>query len=87
MQRNSLPSQLKNGLVLWLPGDVSGTTAYDASGSGNNGTLVNTPTSVRRQGYKGFGFNRTNQYITFSSHPLNETNCSVGFTVVNTYTA
>ncbi len=57
MQRNSLPSQLKNGLVLWLPGDVSGTTVYDASGSGNNGTLVNTPTSVRRQGYKGYDFN------------------------------
>lgn len=34
-----------DGCVLWLPFDeASGLTAYDQSGYGNNGTLVNAPT-------------------------------------------
>lgn len=54
--------------MLALMGDVSGTTAYDISGNGNNGTLVNSPTKQRTQGYKGFVFNGGNQYANTVSN-------------------
>jgi hypothetical protein len=52
MNRNWLPLALQRWLVLYLPGVVSGTTAYDMSGNGNNGTLNNSPTSQRIYGRK-----------------------------------
>lgn len=64
MQRN-LSKNLQRGLVLFLDWSVNGTTAYDKSGNGNNGTLVNTPTSQRIQGLKGWSFNGSNQYVDF----------------------
>ena len=64
MQRIWLPENLKANCVLFLDGSVNGTTAYDLSWNWNNGTLVNSPTTQRTQGYKGFVFNGSNQYIT-----------------------
>lgn len=66
MQRAWLPSWLKDWCVLFLPWVVNGTTAYDASSSGNNGTLVNSPTPTRGglYGYDGLKFNGSNQYVT-----------------------
>lgn len=66
MERYWLPSALKDWCVLFLPGVVNGTTAYDASGNGNNGTLVNSPTPTRGGlwGYKGLKFNGSSQYIS-----------------------
>ena len=67
MQRKWLPENLKANCVLFLDGSVSGTTAYDVSGNGNNGTLVNSPTTQRTQGYKRFVFNGTNTYISVTN--------------------
>jgi len=63
-------SVVRSGLVLHLdaanpksyPG--SGTTWYDLSGNGNNGTLVNSPT-FNTSGY--FTFNGTNNYVTLAN--------------------
>lgn len=67
MNRYWLPPQLKEGCVLFIPWEVSGTTAYDASGNGNNGTLVNSPTKTRGglYGYEGLKFNGSNQTSQF----------------------
>ena len=61
-----IPRGLKDGLVLWIPGDVSGSTAYDASGNGNHGTLVNSPTPTRGglYGLKGVKLDGTDDYVT-----------------------
>jgi uncharacterized protein (TIGR02145 family) len=58
---------LTNGLVgLWSfnGDDISGTTAYDRSGSGNNGTLTNGPTKVPGIVGQALSFNGSTQYVT-----------------------
>ena len=55
-----------NGLVgLWSfdAADMAGVTAYDRSGSGNNGTLTNGPTKTIGKIGQGLDFNGTNQYV------------------------
>lgn len=55
--------------------DVSGTTAYDRSGAGNNGTLTNGPTVTAGKIGQALSFNGTSQYVlkTSSSASLNIT--------------
>lgn len=64
----SLPLNLRNGLVLHLDGTVSGTTAYDQSGNGNNLTLANTPTKIRVWQLWGWSFNWSNQQASVASN-------------------
>ncbi len=55
-------ASLTNGLVgEWSfdGADISGTTAYDRSGQGNNGTLVNSPTKTQGRVGQGLGTNPT----------------------------
>lgn len=63
--KKTLGQNLKSWLVLWITWDNSGTTYYDASGSWNNGTAVNTPILSRIWQNKVITFNGSNQYITF----------------------
>lgn len=66
---NYNPAIVMNGLVMYVdaanvksyPG--SGTTWFDMSGNGNNGTLINSPTYNTTNGGT-FTFNGTNNYIT-----------------------
>lgn len=60
-------SRLTDGLVgLWSFNgpDVSGTTAYDRSGQGNNGTLTSGPTPIIGKVGQGMNFNGTGQYMS-----------------------
>jgi len=53
----------KTGLVGYWSfdnSDINGTTAYDRSGKGNNGTLTNGPTKVAGKLGQGLNFNGTN---------------------------
>jgi hypothetical protein len=59
-------TQLTNGLVgLWSFNgpDLSGTTAYDRSGSGNNGTLTNGPTITEGKIGQALSFDATDDYV------------------------
>ncbi len=62
-------SKLTNGLVgLWsFDGpDISGTTAYDRSGNGNNGTLTNGPTVAIGKVGQALQFDGTNDIVAIS---------------------
>lgn len=62
-------SRMTNGLVgLWSFNgpDVSGTTAYDRSGQGNNGTLTSGPTPIIGKVGQGMSLNGINQYMLVS---------------------
>ncbi|HPQ12612.1 MAG TPA: DUF2341 domain-containing protein, partial [Paludibacteraceae bacterium] len=48
----------------WHLDEGSGTTAYDRSGNGNNGTLYNSPTWVDGKFGKALSFNGSNDYVT-----------------------
>ena len=67
------PDVIEDGLVLCLDaGDRnsyagSGSTWYDLSGNGNNGTLVNNPTFNSNNGGS-FGFDGTNDYVTINAN-------------------
>ena len=73
--KNSYPfgSIVRSGLVLNLdatnlasyPG--TGTTWYDTSGSGNNGTLTNGPTFLQERGRGSIVFDGSNDYVDFGS--------------------
>lgn len=53
------------GLVGYWPfNEGAGSTAHDASGSGNNGTLVNSPTWTTGQIIGALSFNGTSQYVS-----------------------
>jgi hypothetical protein len=55
--------------VLWLPFDEgSGSTAYDASGNGNNGTLVNSPSWVAGQFGDALQFSGSTQYVSLPTN-------------------
>jgi hypothetical protein len=59
-------SDLTSGLVGYWPfngKDISGTTAYDRSTGGNNGTLTNSPTVTEGRSGQALTFNGTNQYV------------------------
>lgn len=60
-------SDLTNGLVgLWSfnGADVSGTTAYDRSGQGNNGTLANSPTTTAGKIGQALDFDGSSEYVS-----------------------
>jgi hypothetical protein len=75
-------SIIKNGLVLYLDAanvnsySGSGSTWYDLSGNGYNGTLVNSPTWSTTNGGI-FTLNGSNQYIDVSSPNMSSTNFTV----------
>ena len=72
-------SKLTNGLVgLWsLNGqDVSGSTAYDRSGSGNNGTIVDAQVTGGKVG-QALDFASTYKYVT-ANGPNKNTGLSLG---------
>jgi len=46
--------------------DISGTTAYDRSGNGNNGTLTNGPTKTIGKVGQAMDFDGVNDYISFT---------------------
>lgn len=63
---NNLIPQLRNGLVLWYPWNVSGTTVYDVSWNAYNGTTVNSPTLQRTGQTTGINFvAASSQKVTF----------------------
>jgi len=64
-------SDLTNGLVgLWSfnGADVSGTTAYDRSGQGNNGTLTNGPTVTAGKIGQALRFDGSDDYVSLGSN-------------------
>ncbi len=66
---NAPPNDL--GLVgYWSfdSGDVSGTTVLDQSGSGNNGTTVNSPKQVPGKLGQALSFNGTSQYVSLPNN-------------------
>jgi hypothetical protein len=66
-------SDLTSGLVgLWSfnGADVSGTTAYDRSGQGNNGTLTNSPTVTAGKIGQALRFDGSNDYVDLGSNPI-----------------
>ena len=73
----------QNGLIGYWPfngKDVNGTTTYDRSGSGNNGTLVNGPVPTIGKMGQALSFVQTpsSQYITTSMPTTSTTNISFG---------
>lgn len=79
--QSSQEGTLTNGLVGYWPfdgNDISGTTAYDRSGQGNNGTLTNGPTKTIGRVGQGLSFDGTDDYINMG----NTNNISTGnFTI------
>jgi hypothetical protein len=66
---NKKLSTFQSGLVLYLPFDEgTGTIAYDLSGYGNNGTLVNNPQWVDGKAGKALMLNGSN-YVDLPSSP------------------
>lgn len=64
-------SDLTSGLVgLWSfnGADVSGTTAYDRSGQGNNGTLTNGPTVTAGKIGQALRFDGSDDYVSLGSN-------------------
>lgn len=73
----SIPS---SGLVgYWSFNETSGSTAFDSSGAGNNGALVNLTDTNRVAGLWGNGmyFNGTNGYITVANNIGNDFSISL----------
>jgi hypothetical protein len=64
--QSSQEGTLSNGLVGYWPfdgNDISGTTAYDRSGQGNNGTLTNGPTKAMGKVGQALSFDGSDDYI------------------------
>jgi hypothetical protein len=73
------PAIISTNLVVYLNAknySGSGSTWTDASGNGNNATLVNSPTYTSTGGSY-FTFNGTNQYATTSSVSTAKTNTTI----------
>ena len=59
---------ITSGLVgYWKLDESTGTVAYDFSGNGNNGTLINSPTNVTGKVSQGLSFDGSTNYISVSS--------------------
>ena len=79
------PLVITQGLTVYLdaanvasyPG--TGSTWFDLSGNGNNGTLVNSPSWTTITSVQTFGFNGTNNRVSFSYQTPVQSN-STGFT-------
>jgi hypothetical protein len=61
--RRSIPANIRSKLRLHYAGYQSGTTVYDMSGNGNNGTSVGSPTIARSQQNTCLLFNGSSQYV------------------------
>lgn len=73
-------NKLTDGLIgLWSFNgkDISGTTAYDRSGQGNNGTLVNGPSAAIGKVGQALSFDGTNMYVELAIPTTSTTNVSV----------
>ena len=69
LYRTTAPDSPDTGIVGYWPfngTDVAGTTAYDRSGKGNNGTLTNSPTRTIGKLGQALSFNGTSQYVSNS---------------------
>jgi hypothetical protein len=69
-------NSLTSGLVgYWTfdGADISGTTATDRSGSGNNGTLTNGPTKAIGKLGQGLSFDGVNDYIGWGAYTTEQT--------------
>jgi len=63
-------TKVKDGLVGWWTfdgSDISGTTAMDKSGAGNNGTLVNNPLKALGKIGQALSFNGSGSYVSLST--------------------
>jgi hypothetical protein len=65
-------AQLTNGLIAYWPFNGTdfnnaGTTTYDRSGTGNNGTMGGTPLKVIGKLGQGLGFDGSNNYVNIST--------------------
>ncbi len=59
---------LLRGLVLWLRmNEGSGTTVYDASGNGNNGTIFGATWTEDPAGFRCLSFDGANDYVIISN--------------------
>jgi hypothetical protein len=69
--QTSQTDKMTNGLVgMWSfdGADISGTTAYDRSGQGNNGTINGVTPAIGKRG-QALNFNGTSDYVNISSTP------------------
>ncbi len=57
-------------VAYWNFDEGSGSTAADLSGSGNTGTLVNSPTWIAGKAQTGLSFDGTNDIVTAASDPI-----------------
>lgn len=76
--------KLTNGLVgLWSFNgpDLSGTTAYDRSGQGNNGTLTNGPVVAEGKIGQGISFDGSNDYVNIPDNDAIDFDYSQDFSV------
>lgn len=67
MYKTTAPDDPDTGLVgYWSFNgpDLSGTTAFDRSGKGNNGTLTNGPTVTEGKSGQALNFNGSSNYVT-----------------------
>jgi len=66
----------RNGTVaaIWHFDEGSGTTAYDSSGNGNSGTLINGPAWVAGKSGSALQFDGTNKYVNISKIVLPSNN-------------
>ena len=70
LYRQTAPDNPDTGLVGYWPfngPDIAGTTAYDRSGKGNNGTLTNGPTKTIGEVGQALNFDGNNDYISLPS--------------------
>lgn len=63
--RRSLLPALQSKFLVWYPGIVSGTTVYDLSGNGNNGTVAGSPTVARLGQGNVIPFNGSSTSVSF----------------------
>lgn len=70
LYKTSAPDDPDTGLKAYYPfngPDISGTTAYDRSGAGNNGTLTNGPVAAIGKIGQGLNFDGTDDYVETAS--------------------
>ena len=73
LYRITAPTGVDTGLVGYWPfdgDDISGTTAYDRSGAGNNGTLTNGPTKTIGKIGQALSFDGSNDYTRVNTNAV-----------------